>query len=108
MVLVDGAGVEVEDLGDHADLGARAGDRLADVVGLDPSELLAVFLDEGGEAPQEPRPSRRRYGTPRRERRLGARDGFVGLLDTGLLELGDRLLRRRVEDGKRCHRFSAR
>jgi hypothetical protein len=32
VVLVDGAGVEVEHLGDHADLAARSGDRLADVL----------------------------------------------------------------------------
>ena len=45
-VLVDRAGVEVEDLRDHADLAARAGDRLADVLGLDPRELLGVLFDE--------------------------------------------------------------
>ena len=36
VVLVDRARVEVEDLRDHADLAARAGDRLADVARLDP------------------------------------------------------------------------
>ena len=49
VVLVDGAGVEVEDLRDHADLGARAGDRLADVLRFDARELFRVLLDEHGE-----------------------------------------------------------
>ena len=54
VVLVDGAGVEVEDVGDHADLAARAADRLADVCGLDPRELFAVLLDERREPPEQP------------------------------------------------------
>src|SRR5262249_28615993 len=49
-VLVDGAGVEVEDLRDHPDLAAGAGDRLADVLGLDTSKVLGVLLDERREA----------------------------------------------------------
>ena len=53
VVLVDGAGVEVEDLRDHADLGARAGDRLADVLRLDAGELLRVLLDERREPAEE-------------------------------------------------------
>ena len=51
VVLVDRAGVEMEDLGDHADLAARAGDRLADVLRLDSRELLGVLLDERCESP---------------------------------------------------------
>ena len=54
-MLVDRAGVEVEDLGDHADLAAGAGDRLADVRRLDACELLGVLLDQPGERAEEPR-----------------------------------------------------
>ena len=100
VVLVDRAGVEVEDLRDHADLAARAGDRLADVARLDPRELLGVLLDERREPAQQPRAVGRRDRPPGRERRLRAGDGGVGLLDAGLLELGDRLLGRGVEDGE--------
>ena len=59
VALVDRAGVEVEDVGDHADLAARAADRLADVVRLDPRELLVVLLDERREPPEQPRSIRR-------------------------------------------------
>ena len=52
VLLVDGARVEVEDVGDHPHLAARPGDRLADVPRLDPRELLAVLLDERREPPQ--------------------------------------------------------
>ena len=100
VVLVDRAGVEVEDLRDHADLRARARDRLADVARLDPRELLAVLLDERREPAQQPRPIGRRDRSPGRERGLRARDGGVGLLDPRLLELGDRLLGGGVEDGQ--------
>ena len=55
-VLVDGAGVEVEDLRDHPDLAARPRDRLADVLRLDPCEFLGVLLDER----REPRRRRAR------------------------------------------------
>ena len=100
VVLVDRAGVEVEDLGDHADLAARARDRLADVLRLDLGELLGVLLDERREPPQQARPVGRGDRPPGRKRGLGPRDGGVGLLEAGLLELGDRLLRRRVEHGE--------
>jgi hypothetical protein len=46
VVLVDRPGVEVEDFGDHADLAAGVGDRLARVTALQPSQLLTVLLDE--------------------------------------------------------------
>ena len=96
VVLVDRARVEVEDLRDHADLGAGAGDRLADVLRLDPRKLLRVLLDERREPPEEPRPVGGSDGAPFLERRLGASDRRVGLLDPSRLELGDRLLSRRV------------
>ena len=105
MVLVDRARVEVEDLRDHADLGARAGDRLADVARLDGGELLGVLLDERGEPPQQARAVGRRDGAPRGKCRPGARDRLVGLLDAGLLELGDRLLGGRVDDRQRHARI---
>ena len=101
VVLVDRAGVEVQHLRDHPDLAARAGDRLADVLGLDLRELLGVLLDERRQPPQQPGPVGRRDCAPGGVRRLGPRDGGVGLLDARLLELRDRLLGRRVEHGER-------
>ena len=53
VALVDGAGVEVEDVGDHADLAAGAADRLADVGGFDAGELLVVLFDEGREPAEQ-------------------------------------------------------
>ena len=85
VVLVDRARVEVEDVRDHADLAARARDRLADVLRLDPGELLAVLLDERRETPQQARPVVRRHGPPGRERRLRPGDRRVRLVDAGLL-----------------------
>ena len=101
VVLVDRAGVEVEDVGDHADLAAGAGDRLADVLRLDPRQLLAVLLDEG----REPRAAavRGRRGETARQAGNAARaraDGRVRLVDPGLLERRNRLLGRRVENGE--------
>ena len=55
VVLVHGARVEVEDLRHHADLAACAGDRLADVLRLDPRQLLVVLLDERRESQQPAR-----------------------------------------------------
>ena len=100
VVLVDGAGVEVEDLRDHADLAARAGDRLADVARLDPRQLLRVLLDELGQAPQQPAAIGGRDRTPGWERRLRPCDGRIGLLHPRPLELGERLLGRGIEDGQ--------
>ena len=100
-VLVDRARVEVEDLRDHPDLTARAGDGLADVARLDPGELLGVVLDEGCEAPEKTRPVCGRHRSPCRVRFPGPSDGLVGLLHPGLLELRDRLLGGRVDDGER-------
>ena len=99
VVLVDGAGVEVEDVGDHADLAARAGDRLADVLRLDPRELLGVLLDERREAAQQPAAIGGRNGAPSGKRRARASNSRVGLLDPGRVERRDRLLGRRVDDG---------
>ena len=92
VVLVDGARVEVEDLRDHADLGARAGDRLADVLRFDPRELLGVLLDERGEPAQEGGAIGGSHGTPVLEGLLRPSNRRVGLVDAGGLELGDRLL----------------
>ena len=100
MVLVDGARVEVEDVGDHADLAARAGDRLADVLRLDQRELLVVLLDERREPPKQPPAISGRDRAPSRKRRACARNGRVGLVDAGLLERRDRLLGRRVQNGE--------
>ena len=66
-----------------------------------------MLLDERREPPQQARAIGGRDGAPRRKRGPRAGDGRIGLLDAGLLELGDRLLRRRVEHGQR-HARSAR
>jgi hypothetical protein len=99
-VLVHGSRVEVEDLRHHADLGAGARDRLADVPRLDPRELLRVLLYELRETAQQPRAVHRRDHSPAGERLLRSRDRLVRLFLAGLAELGDRLLRRGVEDGE--------
>ena len=100
-MLVDRAGVEVEHLRDHPDLAARAGDRLADVLRLDPGELLGFLLHERRKTAEEAGAVGRYDGAPRGKRRLRAGGGRVGLLNACLLELGDGLLRRRVEDRER-------
>jgi hypothetical protein len=93
----------VEDLGDHADLGTGTGDRLADVFRLDSRELLAVLLDERGDTAEESGPVGRRECTPFRKNPAGPLDDRVGILDADLGQLGDRLLRGRVQDpGQRC------
>ena len=106
VLLVDGAGVEVEDVGDHADLAAGASDRLADVLRLDPRELLVVLLDERREAAEQPAAVGGGDRAPSGKRRASARDGSVGLLDPGLFEGGNRLLGRRVENGESSRRRS--
>ena len=101
VVLVDGARVVVEDLGDHADLAARARDRLADVARLEPRELLVMLLDERREPSQQAGPVGRRDLAPGGERRARGRDGGVGFLHARPLELGEPLLRGRIEDRQR-------
>ena len=82
VVLVDGAGVEVEDVGDHAHLPARVAQRLAHVGGLQPRELFAVLLDEPRDAAQQAHAIGRLHGTPRGKRGLGRGDGAIGLGST--------------------------
>jgi hypothetical protein len=89
----------VEHLRDHRDFAARAADRLADVARLDARELLVMLFDEGREPAEQRGAVGRRYGTPGRERRFCTRDRSVGLLDPRRLELGERFLGCRVEDG---------
>ncbi len=100
VMLVDRSRVEMEDLRDHADLGACAADRLADVLRFDPRELFGVFFDECREPAQQPGAVGRSDGAPLREGGLRARDGGVRLLDAGCVKLGDRLLRSRIDDGE--------
>ena len=97
-MLVDGAGVVVEHVGDHLHLAARAGDRLADVVGLDPRKLLGVLLDDRRETPKQARAIARRDGAPPGKRGRRARDGGVRLLDARRLQLRDHVLGRRIEN----------
>ncbi len=52
-MLVDRAGVEVKNRGDHPDLAPRTGDRLADVLRLDLRKLLGMLFDERREAAQQ-------------------------------------------------------
>jgi hypothetical protein len=98
-VLVDRARVEVEDVRDHRGLRARVGDRLADVPGLQARELLAVLLEERGEPAEQPRTVGGRDGAPGREGALRRLDGVIRVLGARRRDLGDRLLRRRVQDG---------
>ncbi len=106
VMLVDGARVEVEDLRDHPDLAARAGDRLAGVLRLETRELFVMLLDERRKPAQQPPAIGGRDRTPCRERRACARDRGVRLLDPCGRNLGDRLLGCRIDD---CgHDFSAR
>ena len=101
VVLVHGAGVEMEDVGDHRHLAARTGDRLSHVPRLDLRQLLGVVLDETREPPEQAGAIGHPDGAPGGER--GARTCH-GLVDGGhvcRLQLGDRLLRRRVEDSER-------
>jgi hypothetical protein len=89
----------MEHLRDHRDLAARTADRLANVARLDPRQLLVVLFDERREAAQQRGAVGGRNGAPRRERCLRARDRSVGLVDARRLQLRERLLGRRVEDG---------
>jgi hypothetical protein len=98
VVLVDRARVEVEHLRDHADLAARAADRLAGVARLDPRQLLVMLFDERREAAQQPGPVGRCDGAPGGERRPCPRDGGVGLLDARRRDVGERLLGGGIED----------
>ena len=100
VVLVDGAGVEVEDVRDHADFAACAGDRLADVARLDLRELLVVLLDERREPPQQPAAVGGGDGAPRRVSRACAGDGSIGLTDPVPRQNRDRLLGRGVNDSE--------
>ena len=67
-----------------------------------------VLLDEGGEPTEEARAIRRRHGAPAGERDLRGGDGGVGLLDSGLRDLGYRLLSGGIDDGERHPRSKRR
>ena len=72
VVLVHRARVEVEDVGDHPDLAARVGDRLADVAGLEAARAPRRSprrASRGGEAGGRDRPGRRRATRGRRPSR---------------------------------------
>ena len=101
-MLVDCAGVEVEDLRCHLDLRTCTGDRLTDVARLDPRQLLAVFLDERREPAQQSGPIGRCNRLPRRESGFRRGNRAVGLVDAGLFELGDRLLGGGVQNCQHC------
>jgi len=64
-------------------------------------ELLMVLFDERGESSQQGCSVVRSDRAPRRGGGLCPRDCGVGLLHPGLLELRDRLLGGRVQDGER-------
>ncbi len=108
VVLVDGTGVEVEHLRDHADLAAGAGDRLAGIRRLEPGQRLMVLLDEGCQPAEQSAAVGGSDGAPAREGGLRAGDRSIGLVHAGLLELRDRLLGGWVEDGERHRRDSTR
>ena len=94
------AGVVAEGFGDHLDLAAGVGDRLADVARLGQGQLFAVLGDVGGEAVEERRPVGRRDRAPGRECLLRPRHRSVGLLDPGPRQLGDLLLGRGIDDAE--------
>ena len=97
MVLVDRAGIEVEDARNHSHLAACPRDRLADVLRLDPGQFLRVVLHQRCETTEQPRAVGDPDRAPAREGRLRARDGLVHLCDSRGLELGDGLFGRRVD-----------
>ena len=101
VVLVDRAGVEMEHLGHHPDLPASARDRLAGVGRFEAGEGFGVLLDEAREPAEQATTVGWSHGAPGRECGRRTRDSGVGFLDTGLLELGDRLLGGGVEHGER-------
>jgi hypothetical protein len=61
--LVYRARIEGEDRRHHLDLAAGAGERLADVLGLDPRQLLMVLIDDRRQPPQQARTVARRHRT---------------------------------------------
>ena len=102
VVLVDRAGVEMEDLGHHPHLAAQVRDGFADVPGLEQREFLGVLLNEPSEAAQQTGAVGGRHRAPPWKRGLRRRDRAVRFLDTRRLQLGERLLRRRVQQAE-CH-----
>ena len=61
-------------------------------------ELLVALLERVGQAVQQPRAVAGRDRAPRRERRLGPRDGGVDVLAPRARDLREHLLGRRLED----------
>ena len=76
-------------------------DRLADVLGLDARRAPRRSPRRASPAAGAAAPGRRGNRAPRRKRRLRPRDRGIRFLDAGLLELRDRQLRGRVQDGER-------
>ena len=89
-VLVDRAGVEVEDLGHHGDLVPALGDGLAHVGRLELGQLLGVLLHLRGEPAHQAGPVGRSHRPPRRAGLDGPGHGLVGRLHPVDRDLGDR------------------
>ena len=103
-VLVDCAGVKVEDLGDHADFVAAFGDGLAHVGRLELGQLFGVLLYLGCEPAHQAGPVGRSDRLPRRAGREGAGHRLVGLLHSADGHFGDDLLGGRIDDpGRWAH-----
>ena len=102
-MLLDGAGVEVEDVGDHAHLPPRVAERLADICRLETGETVGVLLDERRHPAQQASAVGRLNRAPGGIRSPRGGDGAIGLLDSRALQRRDRFLGRRVEDLERRH-----
>jgi hypothetical protein len=96
-----GARVEAEGLDDHGHLAARVADRLAGVARLEHGELLLRLGERVGQLEEQRRARVGRHRAPPRQRRLGPRDGLVGLRDTGAGDLLEHRLGGRLEDLQR-------
>ena len=102
VMLVDGAGVEVEDIGDHAHLPARVGEWLAGVGGLQPRQLLAVLLHERRDAAQQASTIGGLHGAPRGKGSFGGGYCSISFGRARSIQVRYRLLGRRVDyvDGR--------
>jgi len=106
VVLVYRARIEVEDRPHHLDLAAGAGERLADVFGLDPRQLLVVLIDDRRPPPQLAGTVARRHRTGSGKPHSHARPPHPSLPYPGRLELGEDLLRRRLQYARHRPRSS--
>ena len=100
--LVGGAAVELEVARQRPGVGARLGQRLADVARLEERQPLDLVLDEPPEAREQPPPLGRRQRAPfAGERGLGGRHGGVDVGGAAAGDAADLLAGRGVLDRQR-------